>query len=196
MRFAIVKYDILKPVSHSKILFLSDMYELDIYPNVKLKNHHRLLQEIMYKTLKIRRQKMYFDDLIVHLLVSYLADISKPVRAEDKKVQINNLRGYLFEISKRDYSGLFLYDKELIIIDSKTFIDIKDIKYNRQSVLKNVFITYPKNGETYSVINRYGNILIYQLNIKDRARQIEYNKFRLLIMVSEHEISQTIKTVQ
>jgi len=196
MRFAIVKYDILKPVSHSKILFLSDMYELDIYPNVKLKNHHRLLQEIMYKTLKIRRQKMYFDDLIDHLLVSYLADISKPVRAEDKKVQINNLRGYLFEISKRDYSGLFLYDKELIIIDSKTFIDIKDIKYNRQSVLKNVFITYPKNGETYSVINRYGNILIYQLNIKDRARQIEYNKFRLLIMVSEHEISQTIKTVQ
>ena len=134
--------------------------------------------------------------MIDFLLVSYLADISKPVRAEDKKVQINNLRGYLFEISKRDYSGLFLYDKELIIIDSKTFIDIKDIKYNRQSVLKNVFITYPKNGETYSVINRYGNILIYQLNIKDRARQIEYNKFRLLIMVSEHEISQTIKTVQ
>jgi hypothetical protein len=102
----------------------------------------------------------------------------------------------LFEISKRDYGGLFLYDKELIIKDDKTYMEIKDIKWNRQSVLNNVFITYPKNGDTYSVINRYGNILIYQLNIKDRARQIEYNKFRLLIMVSEHEISQTIKTVQ
>jgi hypothetical protein len=196
LRFAIVKYDVLKPVSHSEILFLSDTYELDIYPEVKLKNHHRLLQEIMYKTLKIRRQKMYFDDLIDFLLISYLADISKHVRAEDKKVQINSSTGYLFEISKRNYGGLFLYDKELIIKDSKIFMDIKDIKYNRQSVLKNVFITYPKNGGTYSVINRYGNILIYQLNIRDVVKQSNYDKFRLLIMVSECEISQVINAVQ
>ena len=134
--------------------------------------------------------------MIDFLLVSYLADISKPVRTADKKVQINNSTGYLFEISKREYGGLFLYDKELIIKDGKTYMEIKDIKNNRQAELRQVVIFYPKNGETYSVINRYGNILIYQLNIKDRARQIEYNKFRLLIMVSEHEISQTIKTVQ
>jgi len=195
LRFAIVKYDILKPVSHGEILFLSDTYELDMYPEVKLKNHRRLLHEIMYKTLKIRRQKMFFDYLIDFLLVSYLADISKPVRAEGKKVRINNSTGYLFEISKRDYGGLFLYDKELIIKDDKTYMEIKDIKWNRQSVLNNVFITYPKNGDTYSVINRYGNILIYQLNIRDIPTQSNYDKFRLLIMVSEHEIIQTIKVV-
>ena len=139
---------------------------------------------------------MYFDYLIDFLLVSYLADISKPVRAESKKVRINNSTGYLFEISKRDYGGLFLYDKELILKDSKTFMDIKDIKWNRQSVLNNVFITYPKNGYTYSVINRYGNILVYQLEIRDIPTQSNYDKFRLLIIVSECEISRVINTVQ
>jgi len=195
LRFAIVKYNILQPVSRSEILFLSDTYELDIYPKVKLKNHNRLLQEIVYKTLKIRRQKMHFDDLIDYLLLSYLADISKPVRTADKNVQINNSTGYLFEISKRDYGGLFLYDNELIIKDGKTYMEIKDIKHNRQAELKQVVIFYPKNGYTYSVINRYGNILIYLLNIRDIVEQSNYDKFRLLIIVSECEISQVINTV-
>ena len=195
LRFVIVKYNILEAVSHSEILFLSDTYELDIYPKVKLKNHNRLLQEIIYKTLRIRKQKMHFDDLIDYLLLSYLADISKPVRKADKKVQINNLTGYLFEISKRDYGGLFLYDKELIIKDGKTYMEIKDIKHNRQAELKQVAIFYPKNGDTHSVINHHGNILIYQLNIIDIVKQSNYDKFRLLIMVSECEISQVINTV-
>ncbi len=195
MRFAIVKYNLLEPVSHSEILFLSDTYELDTYPEVKLKNRHRLLQEIMYNALRKRGQKMYFGDLTYFLLVSYLADMSKFIRTEDKEVRINNSTGYLLEISKRDYGGLFLYGRELIIKDGKTFMVIKDIKYNRQFVLKNVFITYPKSGGTYPVINHYDKILVYQLSIRDIPTQSNYDKFRLLIMVSEHEISQTIKVV-
>jgi hypothetical protein len=173
------------------------MYKLDIYPEVKLKEHHRLLQEIIYKNLKkIEKQKVHFNNLTYFLLVSYLADMSKIIRVEDKKVRINNSTGYLPEISKRDYGGLFLYGKELIINDSKTFMDIRDVKYNRQFVLKDVFITYPKNGGVYPIINRYGNILVYQLSIRDVPTQSNYDKFRLLTMVSEHEIIQTIKVIQ
>jgi hypothetical protein len=139
--------------------------------------------------------KIHFNDLTIYSLMTYLSDIAKDTKTRDRMLSINS-RDYLCEISKRDYAGLFLYDKELMIKDSKTFMDIKDIKYNRQFVLNNVFITYPKNGDTYPVINRYGNILIYQLNIRDIVKQSNYDKFRLLLMVSEHEISQIIKNVQ
>ena len=74
-------------------------------------------------------------------------------------------------------------------------MEIKDIKHNRQAELKQVVIFYPKNGDTYSVINRYGNILIYQLNIRDIVKQSNYDKLRLLIIVSECEITQVINTV-
>jgi hypothetical protein len=139
--------------------------------------------------------KIHFNDLTIYSLMTYLSDIAKDTKTRDRMLSINS-RDYLCEISKRDYAGLFLYDKELMIKDIKTFMDIKDIKYNRQFVLNNVFITYPKNGDTYPVINRYGNILIYQLNIRDIVKQSNYDKFRLLLMVSEHEISQIIKNVQ
>jgi hypothetical protein len=196
LRFVITEYKLLEPVSCSKILFLSDMYRLDIHSEVKLRDRHRLLQEIMYKDLKIRRPKVHFNDLTYFLLVSYLVDMSKHIRTEDKKVQINNLTGYLPEITKRNYGGLFLYSKELIIKDGKTFMDVRDVKYNRRFILKDVFITYPKYGGAYPVVNRYSNILVYQINIRDVPTQSNYDRFRLLLIVSEHEVSQTIKVAR
>jgi hypothetical protein len=139
--------------------------------------------------------KIHFNDLTIYSLMTYLSDIAKDTKTRDRMLSINS-RDYLCEISKRDYAGLFLYDKELMIKDSKTYMEIKDIKHNRQAELKQVVIFYPKNGDTYSVINRYGNILIYQLNIRDIVKQSNYDKFRLLIIVSECEISQVINTIQ
>jgi hypothetical protein len=195
LRFLIVKHNILKPLSHSEIIFLSDAYELEIHPQLKLTNYHRLLNEIIFKIIRTKDKKIHFNDLTIYSLMTYLGDIAKDTKTKDRMLSIDS-RGYLCEISKRDYAGLFLYDKELMIKDSKTYMEIKDIKHNRQAELKQVVIFYPKNGDTYSVINRYGNILIYQLNIRDIVKQSNYDKFRLLIIVSECEISQVINTIQ
>jgi hypothetical protein len=196
LRFLIVNHNILRPVSHTEIIFLSEAYELDIYPQVKLKNYHRLLQEIIYKIKMTEHKKIHFDDLTIYSLIVYLSDITKDTKTKDKGIALKNSMGYLCGISKRDYAGLILYDKELIIKDSKTFMDIKDIRFNRQTEIKQVFISYPKNGETYSIVDRYGDILIYRLIIRDVVSSREYGKFRLIIMVSEMELIQNIKNIQ
>jgi predicted transcriptional regulator with HTH domain len=131
-------------VSHNEIIFLSEAYELDRYPKAKLKNYHRLLQEIICKIARAKDNKIYFNDLTIYSLMIYLSDIAKDTKTKDKGITFNNSIGYLCGISKRDYAGLFLYNKELIIKDSKTFIDIKDIRFNRQSELKQLFILYPE----------------------------------------------------
>jgi len=43
LRFLIVKHNILRPLSHSEIIFLSDAYELEIHPQLKLTNYYRLV---------------------------------------------------------------------------------------------------------------------------------------------------------
>jgi hypothetical protein len=195
LRFLIVKHNILKPLSRSEIIFLSDAYELEINPQLKLTNYHRLLSEIIFKIIRTKDNKIYFNDLTIYSLMTYLSNISKDTKTKDR-ILSRDSRGYLCGISKRDYAGLFLYDKELMVKDSKTFMDIKDIKFNRQSELKQVFMFYPKNGETYSIVDRYGDILIYHLIINDVAQNREYKKFRLMIKVSTMEIVQTIETIQ
>jgi len=196
LRFLIVKHNILKPVSYNEIIFLSEAYELDRYPQAKLKNYHRLLQEIVCKTTRVEHNKVYFDNLSIYSLIVYLSDIVKDSETRDKGVTYKSSIGYLCEISEREYAGLFLYDKELIIKDRKTFMDIKDIRFNRQSGLKQVFIFYPDNDETYSTVDQYGDILIYYLTIHDVVSKVKYSKFRLIIKVSEMELVQTIKAIQ
>ena len=107
--------------------------------------------------------------------MTYLSDIAKDTKTKDIRLSINS-RGCLCGISKRDYAGLFLYDKELMIKDSKTFMDTKDIKYNRQCVLSNLYITYPKDGETYSIILPYGRVLVYRLYLRDELRKMALYK--------------------
>jgi len=197
LRFLIVKHNILRPTSCCEIIFLSEAYELDRYPKAKLKNYHRLLQEIVCKIVRTEHKKVYFDNLTIYSLIVYLSDIIKDSETREKGVTYKSSTGYLCEISEREYAGLFLYDEELIIKDNKTFMDIKDIKFNRQSKLKQVFIFYPENNdETYSVADRYGNILIYYLTIRDVVSEREYKSFRLIIKVSEMELVQIIKTIQ
>jgi len=196
LRFLIVKHNILRPVSYNEIIFLSEDYELDRYPQAKLKNFHRLLQEIVYKTIKAEHKKVYFDNLAIYSLIVYLSDFVKDSETRDKGVTYKNSMGYLCEISEREYAGLFLYDEKLIIKDSKTFMDIKDIKFNRKSKLKQVFIFYAENDETYSIVDRYGDILIYYLTIRDVVSKTEYSKFRLIIKVSEMELVQNIEAIQ
>jgi hypothetical protein len=154
------------------------------------------LQEIVCKIVRTAHKKVYFDNLTIYSLIVYLSDIIKDSETREKGVTYKSSIGYLCEISEREYAGLFLYDKELIIKDRKTFMDIKDIRFNRQSGLKQVFIFYPDNDETYSTVDQYGDILIYYLTIRDVVSKVKYSKFRLIIKVSEMELVQTIKAIQ
>jgi hypothetical protein len=197
-RLVIVEYKVLGQVSDSKIIFLSEAYEYEVegYSQLKIKNQHLLLQEIILKMLQTKGKKTYLKDLTIYSLIRYLIDMHRVRNARDKIVKYGDLVGYLYEISKRDYAGLFLYDGELLIEDKKTFMIVKDIKFNRKANLKQVFIFYPENGETYALVDKHNNILIYKLYIRDVPKDSEYSKFRLIIKVSEMELVQTIKTIK
>jgi len=175
LRFVIVKYNVLKPISYSEICFLSNAYELKM---------HRLFYEILYKIPKAKYSETFFSHYTNYLILSYLGDI------------LMSEKIFKFMTSKLYFRVLFLYDKELLLEDYDTYMDIKDIMYNRKARLDQLLIQYPEAGETYGIIDRYDNILVYHLKVKEASSQDGYNKFRLLIMVSEMELCQIIKTKQ
>jgi len=181
LRFVVVKYNVLKPIFYSEICFLSNAYKLERHIQahtnriLKTKNQHRLFYEILHKMPKAKDNETSFSHSMIYLILSYLGDIMT---------------------SKLYFRGLFLYDRELLIEDYDTYMEIKDIMYNRRVELDQLLIEYSRTGETYSIIERYDNILVYRLKVKEASSTTGYSKFRLLIMVSEMGLCQIIKTTQ
>jgi hypothetical protein len=196
LRFVIVKYNVLKPISYSEICFLSNAYELEmriqahINRVLKIKNQHRLFYEILYKMPKIKDNKTLFSHSTIYLILSYLGDILKLAKEKSRVIYVNGSKTFLPMISESYFGGLFLYDSELLIEDYDTYMEVKDIMYNRKAELGQLLIEYPSTGQTYCIIDRYDNILVYSLKVEHTLRQDSYNKFRLLIMVSEMELCQ------
>jgi len=189
LRFVVVKYNVLKPISYSEICFLSNAYKLKMHIQahtnkiLKIKNQHRLFYEILYKMPKAKNNETWFSHSMIYLILSYLGDI-------------NGSKFLSSVISKLYFGGLFLYDRELIIEDYDTYMEIKDIMYNRKAKLDQSPIEYSEKDETYCIIDRYDNILVYSIKVKEKSGKDAYDEFRLLTMVSEMELIQSIKVIQ
>jgi hypothetical protein len=180
LRFVILKYNILKPISNSEIIFLSKAY--------KLRMRKGLFYETLYKMPKIKGNETLFSHSTVYLILSYLGDVLKMHLDDSEK----SLRAH----SKLYFRGLFLYDKELLIEDYDTYMEVKDIIYNRKAKLNELFIEYSSNGETYSTIDRYDNVLVYGLKIGGEWMEGGIDRFRLLIIISEMELVQAVRVIQ
>ena len=202
LRFVVVKYNVLKPISCSEICFLSSAYKLEMYIQahtnriIKIINRQRLFYEILYKMPKAKYNETLFSHYMIYLTLSYLGDILKLAKERSRVIYVNGSKFTLPMTSELYFGGLFLYDGELLLEDYDTYMEIKDIMHNRKAELDQLLIEYPRTGETYCIIDRYDNILVYRLKVKEASSEDGYNKFRLLIMVSEMELCQIIKTTQ
>ncbi len=175
LRFVVVKYNILKPISYSEICFLSNAYKF------RQANTNRLFYEILYKISKTKNNETLSSHSTTYLILSYLGNILKLTT------------GRISRTSELYLGGLFLYERELIIEDYDTYMEVKDIMYNRKAQLDQLLIKYPRNGETYCIIERYDNILVYRLKVKEASSKDGYDQFRLLVMFSGMELIQAIR---
>ena len=180
-RFMIVNRKISQPISYSKIILLSDLYELEICSEKeqenrrKLKNSYKLLSEIInrYKVLS--------------------KSINRGRNKKNEDISFIDFLDYSFHRAiNRTPSAWSIYDDDLIvryhISLSDFFKEFKDIRYNRQAKIQ--YEGLSKNKITINKsdikVERYENILLHRINIEMRDHYYDFSHtYNFLIIISE-----------
>ncbi len=185
-RFMIVNRKISQPISYSKIILLSDLYELEICSEKeqenrrKLKNSYKLLNEIInrYKVLS--------------------KSINRGRNKKNEDISFIDFLDYSFHRAiNRTPSAWSIYDDDLIvryhISLSDFFKEFKDIRYNRQSKIQYDGLARYKRTiyGSDTKVERYENVLIHRIKIN--MENYYYFKYKFLIVISKMDFVKTIK---
>jgi len=185
-RFMIVNRKISQPISYSKIILLSDVYELEICSEKeqenrrKLKNSYKLLSEIInrYKVLS--------------------KSINRGRNKKNEDISFIDFLDYSFHRAiNRTPSAWSIYDDDLIvryhISLSDFFKEFKDIRYNRQSKIQYDGLARYKRTiyGSDTKVERYENVLIHRIEIN--MESYYYFKYKFLIIISEMDVVKNIK---
>ena len=179
VRFTISRHNIAKPVYSCDIIFKSEEYYLGRSQDDLIKASGKIMQEVISKSNRIDRPRIYFHDFLVYL--------------------------QNFLLTHNKYEGTFLYSKEILIKtnDIKTEVEIKDVKYNRQCRFNYFVNIAPKTERKSPVFKYYDNVLFYKIYSVDEyirhSHEIyeidlrKWNSVNFILVLSEMELVKAIK---
>jgi Tfp pilus assembly protein PilZ len=191
-RFMIVNQKISEPIYYSKIILLSDPYEIEVYSDSEeepekrrmLKNKHKLINEIInaYKCL--------------------CRAINKDKNKKNEDIKLIDFLDYHFHKTINHIPSAWSEHNDDLVVRyhisfSDSYKEFKDIRHNRQSKIQYEGLSKNKNKITINKsdikVERYENILIHRIDIEMRGRHYDFSyTYNFLIIISEMEVVKTI----
>ncbi len=165
VQFMIVKYNIWEQPHQSRIMLLTDIYKFKSIVRTRLQNKYKLLSEVIKNMAHEKNKGILFFDLLYHLFEKHL---------------------------NKTPCGWSIYENEILVMHNSYSVEFNDIKYNRQSKMRNNSLNKVENRIEGVVQNveRYRNVLLH--SVKSIKHSINF-RYDFLIIISEMNIVSNIK---